>query len=92
MNNFRLPINGQNHAEIIICIGNYTAVGVDDHIDPFFNNVIKIPQKRRVPEEFGVFCLLLGGSTYVRLPLAKCKILFHFSKSDGVYKFIACTF
>ena len=33
---------------------------------------------------FGAFCLLLGGSTIVQLPLAKYKIYLTFSKSASV--------
>ena len=35
--------------------------------------------ERRVQAIFGTFCLLLGGSTIVQLPLAKCKIYLTFS-------------
>ena len=33
---------------------------------------------------FGTFCLLLGGSTIVQLPLAKCKIYLTFSTFSSV--------
>ena len=39
----------------------------------------------RVQAVFGAFCLLLGGSTIVQLPLAKYKIYLTFSKSTSVY-------
>ena len=38
----------------------------------------------RVQAFFGAFCLLLGGSTIVQLPLAKYKIYLTFSKSASV--------
>ncbi len=38
----------------------------------------------RVQAIFGAFCLLLGGSTIVQLPLAKYKIYLTFSKSTSV--------
>ena len=37
-----------------------------------------------VQATFGAFCLLLGGSTLVQLPLAKYKIYLTFSKSTCV--------
>ena len=40
--------------------------------------------EHRVQAVFGTFCLLLGGSTIVQLPLAKYKIYLTFSKSTSV--------
>ena len=39
----------------------------------------------RVQAVFGAFCLLLGGSTVVQLPLAKYEIYLTFSKSTSVF-------
>ena len=66
---------------LIMWYGNYITVGCGVLDAPPFNSVYKKVQKYRISAPFGVFCLLLGGSTYVRHPLTKCKILFHFSKS-----------
>ena len=41
-------------------------------------------QGHRVLAVFGAFCLLLGGSTIVQLPLAKYEIYLTFSKSISV--------
>jgi len=44
-------------------------------------------QGHRVLAVFGAFRLLLGGSTNVQHPLAKCEIYLAFSKSLSLYKF-----
>ena len=46
--------------------------------------IVKKRLGHRVQAVFGAFCLLLGGSTIVQLPLAKYKIYLTFSKSTGV--------
>ena len=46
--------------------------------------IVKKRLGHRVQAVFGAFCLLLGGSTLVQLPLAKYKIYLTFSKSTSV--------
>lgn len=45
-----------------------------------------LPQLSIITIDFGAFCLLLGGSTVVRLPHAKNKIYLAFSRSAYVKK------
>ena len=46
--------------------------------------IVKKQLGHRVQAAFGAFCLLLGGSTIVQLPLAKYEIYLTFSKSTSV--------
>ena len=46
--------------------------------------IVKKRLGHRVQAVFGAFCLLLGGSTIVQLPLAKYEIYLTFSKSTSV--------
>ena len=46
-------------------------------------------QGNRVLAVFGAFCLLLGGSTIVQLPLTKYKIYLTFSKSTSVFSILS---